>query len=233
MVVKFLICLISVFLIAASTTKGDRVAAQEIEKPFEVTFMEVLKTLSPGDFTEIKRFEDVGGTAYFDSRHWMNLIFGASHDPHMEAQHARHYYHLWQSGKRKLDFDLLRHAWEVEARSVMVTESAGIIHVAVHLKENDQFGKLDVYERASSVANWLLHLPSAIRFVKDSSGKLLTSNLQHSERPQRDWKQSIYALSSKSMVEILIRKEDWSRKQQGPKNFSLWFEDEFRKKSQK
>lgn len=198
---------------------------QEAEKFLRISFMAALQRLSPEDFTPVARFENIVDGAYFESRRWMKLVFGNAHDPHNDALRARHSYYIWRGGEP--GFDLLRHQYELGSRAVIVTESAGIIHVAVRLGDTDEARRLDADVRASAVANWLLRLPIAIRFVRDPSDGMLISNLENRERGIRDWKERIYAFSGESTVELLIYKEDPMRPP-AARNFSIWFDHEFR-----
>lgn len=200
--------------------------AQETEKLLRVHFMAALQKLSPENFTPVARFEDIAGAAYFESRHWMNLVFGDAHDPHNKALHAQHSYYIWRGGEP--GFDLLRHRYELDSRTVIITEAVGIIHVAVHLGDTDEARRSEAGARASAIANWLLHLPVEIHFVYDSSDGMLISNLENREKNIRDWKERICAISGKSTVELIIYKEDPMRRP-APRNLSIWFDDEFRR----
>ena len=197
----------------------------ETQRFLRTSFQEALTRMSPSDFTLVKRLEDVVNDAYFESRHWMREIFPAAHDPDAGAFETRHSYHIWRGGER--GFDMLRHEYELDSRAITVTESVGIVDVAVQLGTAD-----DAYEtaaeRASKSANWLLRLPAEVHFTQGGSGGWLVSNRENAEKAIEDWKERIDALVDKSTVQFFIYKED-PRLRPAVRNFSVWFDAEFRK----
>jgi hypothetical protein len=220
------VCFVAAVFMTRLSAQGDRVTVPETQKFLRTSFREALTRLSPRDFTPVARFEDIVNAAYFESRHWMNAVFGEVHDPNNDALHARHSYYIWRGGQP--GFDLLRHQYDLDSRAVTVTESAGIIDVAVRLSDTDEARRLGGEDRASKIANWLLRLPAEIHFVPDSSEGWLVSNAENGEKAIQDWKERIYAISKESAVEFFIYKEDPMLRPEA-RNYSVWFDAEFRK----
>jgi hypothetical protein len=207
------------------SAQEDHVTVPETQQFLRTSFREALTKLSPDELTPVAKFEDIVNAAYFESRHWMNVVFGDVHDPHNAVLHARHSYYIWRGGPP--GFDLLRHRYDLGARVVTVTESAGILQVAVRLSDTDEARRLNSEDRVSKIANWLLQLPTEIRFVPDSQDWLV-SGVRNREKAIQDWKERIYALSSESTVEFFIYKEDPTLPP-AARNYSIWFDAEFRK----
>lgn len=197
----------------------------ESQKFLRSSFLEALARLSPADFTPVAKFEQIVNDAYFESRRWMHFLFGTSHDPHEDALQAKHSYYIWPGGPP--GFDLLRHEYNLGTRKIVVTESVGLIHVAIHMQRMDEANSLDPADRASKVAGWLLALRGKIRFVQDPSEALLVSSTDKLGEPVERWSDRIYARSSDSLVELLIHKEDPMLRSR-PRNYSIWFDSEFR-----
>jgi hypothetical protein len=219
------VCWAAVFMTRLAAQE-DRVTVPETQKFLRTSFREALSRLSPDQFTPVAKFEDIVNDAYFESRQWMHAVFGNAHDPNNESLHAQHSYYIWRGGQP--GFDLLRHRYDLGSRAVMITESAGIIHVAVLLNAADDARRLDDASRASVIANWLLQVPSEIEFVSGTPEGWLVSSAENSEKAILDWKERIYARSRESGVEFLIHKED-PKLRPTPRNLSVWFDAEFRK----
>ena len=198
----------------------------EAQKYLRTSFRAALTKLSPRDFTPVSRLEDIVNTAYFDSRHWMRLIFGEARDPDNGSLQGQHFYYIWRGVSP--GFDLVQHRYTLDSRTVVVTESIGIIQVAVHPNAADQALHLDPPSRASKIANSLLQVPSEIHFVPDQSDGWLVSSTESPEPEIVDWKQRIYAFATDSTVEIFIYKED-PMLRPATRNYSIWFDAEFRK----
>ena len=115
--------------------QDSRMMKPETQRLLRTSFHEALTRMPPSDFTPVKRLEDIVNDAYFESRHWMREIFGEVHDPDAGAFKVRHSYYIWRGGER--GFDMLRHEYELDSRAVTVTESVGIIDVAVRLGAAD------------------------------------------------------------------------------------------------
>jgi hypothetical protein len=122
---------------------------------------------------------------------------------------------------------MLRHQFELDSRAVSITESVGIIAVAVRLGAADE-AHMDAGERASRIANWLLRLPAPVHFTQDGSDEWLVSNRENAEKTIEDWKERIDALVDGSTVQFFIYKEDPNSRPK-VRNFSVWFDAEFRK----
>jgi hypothetical protein len=197
----------------------------ETQRLLRTSFHEALSRMSPAAFTPVKRLEDIVNDAYFESRHWMREIFGEAHDPDAGALEVRHSYYIWRGGER--GFDMLRHEFELDSRAVAVTESVGIINVAVRLGPADD-AHMDAAERASKTANWLLRLPEPVHFTPDGSEGWLVSNRENTEKAIEDWKERIDALVDGSTVQLFIYKEDPNSRPK-VRNFSVWFDADFRK----
>lgn len=197
----------------------------ETQKLLRASFHEALLRMPPDDFTPVKRLEDIVNDAYFESRHWMHEIFGEARDPDGGAFEVRHSYYIWRGGGR--GFDTLRHQYQFDSRMVTVTESVGIIEVAVRLGPADD-AHVDAAEQASRIANWLLRLPVPVHFAQEGSDGWLVSNRENADKAIQDWKERIDALVVSSTVQLFIYKEDPNSR---PKirNFSVWFDAEFRK----
>lgn len=201
----------------------------ETQTSVRLSFREYLTTLTREDFTPVAKLENVVNGAYFESRHWMRLLFDEAHDPDSGKMATRHWYHVWRGPNA--GFDLLRHQYELNSRVVTVVESAGLIHISVRLPENDEARRLNAEARAAKIANWLLQLPADMRFVPVREQGWLVSDgatAAHASEPVRDWSERLYAISHEAVVEIVIYKEE---KSVGPtpRNFSVWFDMEFRK----
>jgi hypothetical protein len=196
----------------------------ETQRLLRTSFHEALTRMSPDDFTPVKRLEDIVNDAYFESRHWMREIFGEALDPDAGAFEVRHSYYIWRGGER--GFDLLRHQYELYSHAVTVTESVGIVDVAVRSEAAD--AHMDAAERASRIANWLLRLPVPVHFAQDGSDGWLVSKHENAEKTIEDWKERIDALVEASTVQLFIYKEEPNARP-AVRNFSVWFDAEFRK----
>src|ERR1700722_18931248 len=93
------LCFVAATFMARLGAQEDRMTIPEPQKFLRTTFRDALTRLSPDDFTPVARLEDIVNAAYFDSRHWMQVIFGDAHDPDNDALHARHSYSIWRGGK--------------------------------------------------------------------------------------------------------------------------------------
>jgi hypothetical protein len=197
----------------------------ETQKFLRTSLHEALNRMSPGDFTPVKRLEDIVNDAYFESRHWMREIFGEARDPDADTFEVRHSYFIWRGGAK--GFDMLRHQYELDSRAVTVTESVGIIDVAVRLGAADDT-HMEAAERASRVANWLLRLPASVHFTQDGSDGWLVSNRENVGKAIEDWKERIDARVDGHTVQLFIYKEDPNSRPK-VRNFSVWFDADFRK----
>lgn len=202
---------------------------QNIDRQIRDSFRAVLSRVRPTEFHEVAPFEDVGGEAYFESRRWMLAVFGPDREPHSEALRAKHYFHLWQPPG--LDFDLLRHIYQLGARVLTVTESVPLVAVDVRLADDDSAAKLCLPDRASAIANETFQLPRPIRFLHGGAEGSLVNDAGCGERRIDMWTDCIFATSLPEGVRFLIHKRD-PKQRSRPRNFSIWFDDDFRNSRQ-
>jgi hypothetical protein len=205
--------------------KEDRMTPTEAQKYLRSSFRQALTTLSPNTFTPVSRLEDIVNQAYFDSRHWMHTIFGEARDPDGDHLQARHFYYIWRGGSP--GFDLVQHRYTADSRELLVTESNGIIQVVVRPGKVDEALGVDPAGRAARIANSVLQLPREIRFVADQAEGWLVSSTEP-EKEIEDWKDRIYAYPNGSMIELYIYKKEDSGLQPPSRNYSVWFDTEFR-----
>lgn len=181
-----------------------------------------LESYSEDDFVEVAAFEDILGGAYFESREWMTEIFGERNDPHNPANSARHFYHLWRG--EDPGFDLLRHTFERQSRSVVVTESVPVIHTEIHFGDRDRERGIEPVGRANAVTSWLLD--TLVSFEADGDGWLSTDP----DLPVdgiRHWRQRIDARIGRDTLQLVVYRER-PRKTAGPRNLTVWFDEDFR-----
>jgi hypothetical protein len=110
-----------------------------------------------------------------------------------------------------------------------VIESTSLIAVEAAFNSSDNSSTGSMNDRVSTVANHLFQLVYPIGFVNASSADTLVSRAGCEEHPIVKWTDCILATPLPDRVSFLIHKKD-PRQASRPRNLSLWFDDDFRRR---
>ena len=185
--------------------------------------VEFIHGLGAADFVHIDDFSQFASMAAFESSHWMLTILAPERSPYRQQESALHSFHVWTGAAG--DFELLRHAYTTDGRSVTITESVPLIVLRIELPTGDPLLGISVEKRLGQAASWLLSKDPSFS-PQEPYG--FTSNPGLPVDRVTDWAQRIDGSSGTDYAELIIYKKDGRRASDTARNLTLWFEPKFR-----